>query len=153
MKSQASKPAPMCIVGPKRRTLAYRALALLRTLGGSASPEQLSQVFPQEYRSAKKVIGLIGLIQDWRLVTLIGSEQVKITELGLEFLQERGEEPAVCKYVGEIVPVREIPAFKPMGMAAFSKLMAGGPQRPGMDDFRCVPSLMGDVRVVPGAAK
>lgn len=137
----------MSATHPKPGTVAFRALALLHALGGSALPAQLMSVQAREYSSIGKIRKSIAYLEERRMVWVDDNDTIHITEVGREHLYESGAAMKVRLYVGEVASVRAARDFVPLSVSAFAKMMSGGPKRPGMDDLRTAPSLMGGKRV------
>lgn len=140
--------------GPRAGTYARHLLdALGATPHGALTITEAIQLMPSEYQSIKRFesLALNSLADTWAMATYDG-HLVRLLPAGDAFLQQcRAEnEPAPERYVGQIAALRTVPPFKRLDMA---RLMRGGPSRPGMDDLRGCPSLMGGKRVVPGAAQ
>lgn len=140
--------------GPKSGTYARRLLeALGATPHGALPVAQAIQVMPSEYRSIKRFesLALNSLADTWAMATYDG-HLVRLLPAGDAFLQQcRAESgPAPERYVGQIAAPRTVPPFKRLDMA---KLMRGGPSRPGMDDLRGCPSLMGNKLVAPAGGR
>jgi len=122
---------------------------------GSLPYAQAMQVMPSAYRSSKRFesLALKALEQRWAMVASEGS-MICLLPAGSKFLQQCRADalPPAARYVGQLAQPRT-PVFRPMSMASFARLMGPGPQRPGMDDLRDCPSLMGGQRMTPGAVK
>lgn len=140
--------------GPRTGTYARQLLdALGATPHGALTISQAIQLMPPEYRSIKRFesLALNSLADTWAMATYDG-HLVRLLPAGDAFLQQchAENEPVPERYVGQLAALRTVPPFKRLDMA---KLMRGGPQRPGMDDLRGCPSLMGGKRVLSAGGK
>lgn len=142
-------------VGPRAGSSPRRVLdALGRSASGTLTYEQARQLLPEENRSVQRFEKLAMRPLETQLLAISEMGVISLLPAGIAFLAQCRADadtvPVVVAAVGQIAQPRTIPPFKRLDMA---KLMRGGPSRPGMDDLRGCPSLMGDARVVPGAAK
>lgn len=124
--------------------------ALGATPNGVLPYAQAMLLMPIEYRSVGRfeTNALKSLDTVWAMAVRDG-DVIRLLPAGEAFLRQcrMDVRPTVVRIIGQKAQPRTVPPFKPMGVSAFSKMMAGGPQRPGMDDLRGAPSLMGGARV------
>lgn len=136
--------------GPAAGTLPRQ---LLRALGaapnGVLSYAQALLVMTQENRSVGRFETQAMRPLERNLLAMCEGDVIRLLPAGDAFLQQCRADfyPTVARNAGQIAQPRTVRPFKPMGVSAFSKLMAGGPQRPGMAALLDAPSLMGDARV------
>lgn len=127
--------------GPRNGSAAHNALVQLEALGGSASISQLSGALQSRFRSASRFDELvIEPLVRFQFIHYFDAEIV-ITRAGRAFLQPANEPQ--MRDVTVAGPV-QAPAFKPLTPQYFA---GRGLRRPGADDYRNYPSLMGGERV------
>ena len=125
---------------PRRGSSPYLVIAALNNLGGEASLENLMKVRNWKGRLPKFRDDIVQHLVRCDLVELAGNWCV-ITNAGRKYLGIKVEEHG---YVGVAAEPRVVRKDRPLNLA---KHYPPCPLRPGADDFRSVPSVMGGQRV------
>lgn len=139
--------------GPDVGTVSWRILAALDAASqGVLTGAQLLRLMDENNRTKYKLQLRIDALHTWGLAYQM-RDGLQIHPLGRAYLQAHRDK-AAPRMALPVVPTsmatpRSVPAFKPIDIA---KLMRGRPQRPGMDDLRKCPSLMGGTRVPVAAS-
>ncbi|MFZ6767493.1 hypothetical protein ACO0LM_10440 [Undibacterium sp. Di26W] len=132
--------------GPRTGSAAHRAICRLVELGGRAKISQLLDVIPVEYHRAHTLENHVLMpLAEFALVLEVG-DYLQATPKGKEYAGQHlvTHLPVGQKYVGQIVPGRVPSVPRPLNVA---KHRAGAPSRPGSEDWRDIPSLMGGQRI------
>lgn len=130
---------------PRPSSAAHRAVVRLVGLGGKANITQLMQCLSLEYSSRKKFsIYVTSRLTHYGFAEFDGND-FSVTVAGRSYVADYEAASLTSPtYIGKIVPPRTPKEFSPM------RAMYGAPPiRPGSDDHKQIPSLMGNVRKLP----
>lgn len=130
---------------PKPDTAAHRAIVQLVNLGGRATVAQLMSCIRNEYASHSKFNSQVTVrLTNYGYADYDG-QHFQVTGQGRNYVDDYHR--TMCtqpKYVGKIAPPRTAAAFRPLQLN-----QGAAPFLAGSDEYRAIPSLMGDVRRLP----
>lgn len=126
---------------PRRDSSPYLALNALNNLGGEATTQAIMKVRNWRGRSKLFQDEVIARLARCLLIDVLGDMCV-ITQAGRKYLGIKVEE--ANGFVGEPAGPRYVPERRVLNRA---KHFPPRPQRPGADDYRSIPSVMGGQRI------
>jgi hypothetical protein len=131
----------------------YLALGLLFAQGGALSLPELARQLPMPNdRPSAHYLAIVEPLLRRAMVTCGADRMVRLTPSGTDFARTMPVTflpPRVTAPAGPLVPARTAPQFREMAPGA---MRVGGPCRPGMDDYKQIPSLFCGRRIVRGDA-
>jgi len=134
---------------PRAGSSAHIAICHIVHLGGTATFQQISpNLTPSHQARANFDSVVIRPLMDFGFITRDGRYTLKATEKGKEYAGRFlcNSLPRHVEYVGAIAPSR---TFNPRRELDVAKRRAVAPYRPGSDEYRNIPSLMGAQRKLP----
>lgn len=133
---------------PVQGSETFRVLTALQSAGGCAMPSDAVMTASVAESDPKgRVLRSLRRLEAVFMVRFDAQNMVHLTAIGRAHLVDPCGLLAKRVKQEAIVAPRVAPAFRPLNM---SKLMAGGPQRDGMDAHKQIPSLMiAGVRMLP----
>lgn len=141
-------------VGPRTGSVVHRLLiALAAAPQGRLSDRELLPLLSPDNRTCWRLTQYAEQLALWDMaIRLPGG--VQIMPAGRAFFASKvyvaAVSPVPQKPAGLMAQPRTVPVFKPLDIV---KMMRGRPQRPGMDAWREVPSLICSSRVFAGGAQ
>ncbi|MBC3931992.1 hypothetical protein [Undibacterium curvum] len=126
---------------------AHTALLRLVELGGTALLNELKVPLSPRYRVDHIFrSAVVSTLVDAGLARMEDRYRLKATHAGKNYAGEFLSAPVAEKYVPQIVPGRALRERRDLDIA---KYRSAAPIRPGSDDHKNIPSLMGVTRKLP----
>lgn len=134
--------------GPRPESAAHKVMCRLVDLGGKATTPQLLAVLGAEYHS---VVRFNSQVTDqvilYSLATVVdGHFTATLKGKNMVALHAGRHLPPAAKYVGKVATARVAPKERPLNVG---KHFTQSIIRDGALDYRSIPSLMGNQRVLP----
>ncbi|WP_428719125.1 hypothetical protein [Undibacterium curvum] len=135
-------PAPI-----RADSAAHTAIVRLVELGGTALLKELQAVLSPRYRMDHIFrSAVVCALVDAGLARMEGRYRLQATCAGKNYAGEFLSAPEVENYVPQIVPGRALREHRELDI---SKYRSAAPIRPGSDEYKNIPSLMGGARKLP----
>ncbi|WP_428718564.1 hypothetical protein [Undibacterium curvum] len=126
---------------------AHTALLRLVELGGTALLNELKVPLSPRYRVDHIFrSAVVSALVDAGFARMEDRYRLKATHAGENYAGEFLSAPVAKKYVPQIVPGRALREHRELDI---SKYRSAAPIRPGSDEYKNIPSLMGGARKLP----
>ncbi|MFZ6686602.1 hypothetical protein ACO0K0_02505 [Undibacterium sp. SXout11W] len=132
---------------PRKGSSPHIAICHIVHLGGTATYQQIAPHLTPSHQSRVHFDSIVvSPLLDFGFITRDGRYSFKATEKGKDYAGQYLSDALPCheQYVGKTVPGR---TFNPQRELNIAKHRAVAPFRPGSDDYKEIPSLMGNQRV------